>query len=54
MTDRQEIVDGAGVSNDEPAHFSDSQPLQRSDFPAQIVDRAVHPHIMGLQKTRMS
>jgi len=31
--------------------FSDSQPLQRSDFTAQIVDRVIHPHIMSLQKT---
>jgi hypothetical protein len=51
MTVQQEIVDWAGVSNDEAAHSSDSQPLKRSDFSAQIVDRVIHPDIMSLQKT---
>ena len=51
MTDQQEVVDGAGVSNDEATHSSDSQPLKRSDFSAQVVDRVIHPYIMSLQKT---
>ena len=50
VADQQKIVDRAGVIDDEP-HSSKSQLLKRCDFPSQVLDGIVHPHIMGLQKT---
>ena len=50
VADQQKIVDRAGIRDDQ-LHSSKSQALQGSDFPTQIFNGVIHPHLMGLQKT---